>query len=33
MSLQLIGYKYSICGIPYTYVDHNKDKNKKKEKK
>lgn len=30
--LQLIGYKYSICGVPYTYEDPNKDKKKKKGK-
>lgn len=33
LRLQLIGYKYSICGVPYTYVDPNKDKKKKKRKK
>lgn len=32
LRLQLIGYKYSICGVPYTYVDHNKDKKKMKRK-
>lgn len=32
LRLQLIGYKYSICGVPYTYVDPNKDKKKKKGK-
>lgn len=30
LRLQLIGYKYSICSVPYIYVDPNKDKKKKK---
>lgn len=33
LRLQLIGYKYSICGVLYTYVDPKKDKKKKKRKK
>lgn len=32
-TLQLIGYKYSIAGIPFTYVDKNNTKNKKAAKK